>query len=82
MSRNTLCRKLRRRNSAENKGKNFGPLRQNINCHLIKRPCKTPDINGFHITGKGFIGNTFKREITESFLMKDMRPTLNKRESS
>ena len=52
---------------------------RNINFHLTKHLCKTSDINGFHIIGKGFIGNTFKSEITESFLV---RPTLNRGESS
>ena len=50
--------------------------------HAIKKGHKYPKIEDFNVIGKGYINNTFKWKVAESFLIKDIRPTLNTHEKS
>ena len=54
--------------------------------HLVKdaiEKChKYPKIEDFKVIGKGYRNSTFKREVAESLLIKDVRPTLKAHEKS
>ena len=48
----------------------------------IKKCHKYPKIEDFHVIGKGYRNNTFKRKVAASLLIKDVRPSLNTHEKS
>ena len=45
--------------------------------HVIEKCHKCPKMEDFNIIGKGYRNNTFKRKVSESLVIKDIRPTLN-----
>ena len=50
--------------------------------HAIEKCHKYPKIEDFNVIGKGHRNNTFKWKVAETFLIKDLRPTLNTHKKS
>ena len=50
--------------------------------HAIEKCYKYPKIEDFNAIGKSYTNNNFKRNVAESLLIKDVRPTLNTHDKS
>ena len=63
---------------------NIDPTRRDINSHILKHLIKSGHkplkVVYDKIIGTGYRKNIMKRKLSKAFIIKEMRPTLNKQE--